>query len=163
MAFICTIDPHRIHIEAFVEENGECSIIAKVGEDDAEPINYFVNVGFSPSPPDAALEFHFSLVKVDAEYDSEEMIREGSRVAHFIAREDRAKILNVILNLADHLIKHARPEAAFMVTYECYLPERALEKYRKINQVFMASGYKVVQNDEYHGQSMWWLHRGDPE
>lgn len=85
---------------------------------------------------------------------------DGKDTKSFItSREDRLFVLNCVLTAVSVIVDKRRPPALAMVTTTPHLPDRALEKFRKIAAMVRQLGYKGGTSDIWHGQHIWMFER----
>lgn len=139
-----------------LECGGECLAKAHVGYDLEGDKNFWIACGLSPSP--LGPEFFFNLVVTTGDGD-EAVIWESDVVAGMLTREHRESIRGALFHTVIQLFRHADPPAFFMTTYQAYLPDCAVEKYRHLCHLFGRFGYRVGRSDAYHGRVMWGMER----
>src|SRR5260370_11208903 len=153
MAFVCTCRTPTAHADVF-REGDEHSILVHIVYDDVEDRNYSVIVGLSPAP--GGIQYYFAVIEVEGEEETERYW-DGIRTAPFIPKHDRAHVLRCILEATMGLVQFVKPECFLMATHGARLPARALDKYHRLNQVFISCGYTVTPLDPYWGRESWWM------
>ncbi len=151
MAFICTVQEEVIDTE-YRQRGQSFSITAHVGYDDLHNVNYWLHLGLDILPG-SQMEFYFNIQMTDA--DEEETIWDSSRIAEIIPQSCRQKIRNLLLISAGRLVQTAKPAQFALATRNAHLPEKALEKYYQLCEIFGDVGYEVVRFDPYHGRHAW--------
>lgn len=152
MAFTCTSRPSKSNFSAFVDGNSRL-ITQMIGHDDDKNETYSAVVGLEPLPT-GEMEYVFYLVAADNDDGTERPIWESRDVANFINRDDRAKILEVVLDLTKYLVNMRKPRVIFMSTHGDQ-EGRALEKYYAVNNVFTECGYTVTDEGRLSGTHAW--------
>lgn len=158
MAFVCTVDLDDWRAEVFQNSSGH-AVLMRVGYDDERNLNYFAFVCLDNTAPGGQIEYVFSLIEVNGDTGDERNYWNGRDVARFIAREDRALILELICRATFVLVRQVSPESVFRITHEPHPPEVALEKHYRISKVFAMCGYEVTMCDPYHGKRAWLAER----
>ena len=159
MAFYCTLNDETCHAEVFRRGN-EYAVIVKVGYDGTGDKGYSIVAGFSPCPP-GDLEFYFCLVEADSEADEERQIFDALEVAQIVdSKEDRQKILEALTGAAKLLVENVRPPRFVMATRDGNLPQKALNKYLRLIELFSHLGYTITGANQYNGISAWWADLG---
>ena len=156
MAFVLTVRPESGHFDLFIE-GSTLSVLAPIGYDDEEDVNFFLSVALEPLAG-GGHEYVFNVVRVDGTNNDQEFIWDARRTG-FIQRDNRKIILDFLLKITRGMIVHLQPKLIFMCTIHANPPAKALEKYTAINNVFRECGYTVTAGEIYHGQHSWWAER----
>jgi hypothetical protein len=155
MPFYCTLTDEDCHAEVF-KHGGEHTVVTHVGYDGVDK-TYSLVVGLSPQGG-GDMELFFVLAENDGATDDERFIYDGREVGMIIeAKGDREKVLGALLGAAQLLLERAKPKRFIMTTYDGYLPEKAMLKYRILNNLFIKTGYTVTATDPYYGKHSWWM------
>lgn len=157
MAFVFTVDLSASIPTQIFRNGGDRVIMAHLGDDDCRPLSYAVVVGIAVGA--GVDEYYFKLIEIDAESNEEREYWDGREVGIFISKEDRAKILQVVIRVTKLLITKERPDCFYCCTHGDNLPPHALEKYDLINKVFEECGYTVELTNSDRGRYSWWVER----
>ena len=80
----------------------------------------------------------------------------------YVRETHRAEVLDAVCRASTLLIGRARPKIITMSTFDAGLPERALDKYRRLASAVQSEGYtcrrSVVDED---GRLQWLFERAD--
>lgn len=68
---------------------------------------------------------------------------------------DRALIRVALLGATEMLIDVAKPSIVTFCTFEPNLPDKALEKFHQIAEIYRKCGYDARKADPYHGRQIW--------
>lgn len=147
----------QISHEDVKRDGEEFFISVLVGRNDLTNQSYAISAGLSPVPP-GTLEYYFALIQVDGENNNEIVSRSGL-FASTIPKDIRREILEVLLRATKLLVEVAAPNCIFMCTLIANLPDKALEKFHRVNNVFADCGYTVTECEPYHGKRSWWAER----
>lgn len=157
MPFVCTLSNEGFRCEVF-KEGGAYSIVMRIGFDEGQHTNYFVQIGLEPMAG-GDLEYYFNIIKINGDDGSERLFWSGKDVAQFIRGEDRKLILAAVCSATEALLQHVKPESVYRCTYDEWPPERALEKHHVLSRVFTDCGYKVQMSDPFGCKRVWWAYR----
>lgn len=161
MAFVCTIQPDRLDFDT-ARLGSSCNIRTRVGHDATGNINYFLMLTLDFHPTQG-LEFAFNIIEAFADGRPEHVIWESAVMAELAEKEDRHRIRQLLFRLTVQLLRFVAPPRFCMTTYDADLPERALEKYNQLCEIFMHSGYNVRRTNPYHGRHAWFMDRAETE
>lgn len=154
MAFECTVDiVHSVlHYDVF-RQGEEYSVLIRVGKDVENKLNYFLNVGLSPTG--GGSELYFNIIEVNSLTGEEVVYWCGSETKSIIDEECRGIIILILLKIVDAIINSAKPEYVYLIPREPALPEKAMIKYMRIVHVFHTRSYTVRKTDPHRGRRMW--------
>src|SRR6266404_3122084 len=154
MAFVCTAPRRGPYPCPIADEGGGCVVVLPIGYDEAAEIDYTLMVGLD-TPPGGIPEFFFCLIEADVITGSEDRIWSGRYVSCKFTQYDRCILRECVVSIAEHLIKFASPNIFNMTSYDENLPERALVKFRLLNEMFGQSGYQVYELERWCGKHSW--------
>lgn len=131
-------------------------VVVNIGYDDAGPISYDLMVELCDS--DFGGEFMFSILHI---FDGEpEAIFDSAIAGQIIPKSYRAKILDLLLNVTEDLVRARNLDSFAMVTFCDNLPSAALEKYDRLCEVFTRCGYTCEHTEPETGKHHWQMNRG---
>ncbi len=133
-----------------------------VGYDDQTLCRYSIFVAFVmvPGYGNDTKELTYCLTEYDAASDTITDIWDSAVVRAKIPNSNhRSAILSAVCQAIEALIDEASPNVVTMVTYTPHLPEKALAKYQRVQEIFAARGYKVGKSDVWHGSHTWMMER----
>ena len=91
--------------------------------------------------------------------DSIETILSEQQLANYLTRDDKKKIMDVILLLTDLLLTRTNEREIYRCTFDIDPPPKALEKHRRISYVFKQCGYAVTDCRPHYGVYSWWAEK----
>lgn len=153
MTFFCTA-PLRGPWPEPVEEAGGYVIAIGLGSDDELGLDYTLLIGLEPLPG-GEHEFFFFLVEVDVNTGKENPIWSGQETARKMSKYQRGLIRACLLTATENLIRSVRPPAFSMTTHDENLPERPLEKFTLLTNLFERCGYSVTERDRRLRNRSW--------
>jgi hypothetical protein len=156
MAFVCTCKGEYFQYKFFNFDN-EHTVISPVGFDDWKNVDYFAQTGISPSGG-GELEYYFNLIETYRKIEHEQIFWSGQEVSAFIDKDDRRRIMDVILGCTRVLIERVQPKVFFRCA-DAGMPPKALEKHYLISNVLTEIGYDVRIADPYMGKQVWYVRR----
>lgn len=128
------------------------AMTVRVGHDGDK--RYSIVIGLEPLPG-GDMEYYFHLLEVDVVTGEDRIFWSGLPVSNIIPKDDRRRILAVILSCTKHLLIATYPSVVFRFAHDENPPERALEKHYSVNDVFEECGYRVEELDSRHGRRAW--------
>jgi hypothetical protein len=125
MAFVCTWREESLSDIAYFLDRDSPFVTAPVGYDDKERTSYSVLVGLTKTGG-SITEYYFQLHKYIEDTDSIETILSGQQLANYLTRDDKKKIMDVILLLTDLLLTRTNEREIYRCTFYIYPPPKAL-------------------------------------
>jgi hypothetical protein len=144
---------------AFIREHGAYIATVWVGYDSVLPLTYHLLVEMYPT--NDGTEYAFGILQHDRLTQKSDMIFDSSISNAIIPKWHRPKIRDLLIDLTERVVRGCNRDAFFMVTYCDHLPDKALEKYAVLCDVFERCGYNCVQSVPVPGKHFWQMTRQD--
>lgn len=147
---------HKPETVAFTQ--GDSNVfLTKIGYDYFSHEEYHLMINMNCS--EMGNEFMFGIATSSRDKGRIETTFDSNKANDIIPKSHRSSIMQVLLEQAEKVVKYTNVDAFFMVTYLYGLPDKALVKYDKLNDVFERCGYAVTHSEPDLGKHMWEMNR----
>jgi hypothetical protein len=137
--------------------NMQSIVTTAVGFDPDVGTSYTLSVSLELMAIFAGFELSFWL-SAEHEAGGQEDYWRGT-TTKFISGLYRSLIVDVLCLSVGALIRTVLPDRVTMMAIDPYLPDKAIGKYLRINDIFISEGYSVAETPEKYGIRAWIMER----